>query len=397
MTPALALVAGLALAAPAPAPAPTASIGAVERVEKYASVSVRSVVVDALARTIDVTGDEPFAIARAVQKSAACPQRAFIKGGVRLTCVTRLLDAAVVHGHLELRQLRVVPAGTRESLPPTFSYVDDPALGLSAVPEAVAAEAAFLAGDDKNAQLHLEAVRAIQPGYAAVRSGDIAILRGDYDGALSAWDRGGSGGPFSRLAAVRLCEIDPTCIADPVRAVGYDPFDATAMSQLTADEIALRRVRALAFHDDIGAAVTQLVAWRAAPCARDPGLCRVIDLEAFKEAGAQPDADALTLYGLLPDRLSGASGYALARIAAEQAAQQGAPLFAAHVLSASSVSAPVSELEQHLVRTAELYLAADDPARAGAVVAYARSRYPKAARLKKLEATVAQAMARPVH
>jgi uncharacterized protein (DUF2236 family) len=66
-----------------------------------------------------------------------------------------------------------------------------------------------------------------------------------------------------------------------------------------------------------------------------------------------------------------------ATLAAEHAAAMGAPSYGASLLAATLNLAGKKKLERHLLRSAELYLDADDRARARAVVRYAEQNVEK--------------------
>src|SRR5262249_16193178 len=101
-------------------------------------------------------------------------------------------------------------------------------------------------------------------------------------------------------------------------------------------------------------------------------LCRGLALAAWR--GTQPRARAagLVLFTALPDREKGHLAAELSRAAAEAAALAGAPAFAGNALAAAVPAVAPEDLEQHLLRAAELFAEADQSARLGGRLEFAR-------------------------
>ena len=83
--------------------------------------------------------------------------------------------------------------------------------------------------------------------------------------------------------------------------------------------------------------------------------------------------EALAIYVAAVKPGSGAMSAELAAAAADVAERSGAPAFAAAVLSSASAGVAAPALAQHLLRTAELYVAAGDAVRARVVVDFLRT------------------------
>jgi hypothetical protein len=132
----------------------------------------------------------------------------------------------------------------------------------------------------------------------------------------------------------------------------------------------VRGARAHAFQGRPAEAAVQL---RATPtaCQALGLLCDRVLLAALRGAPAQAEA-AMAAYLSTPEREKLPLGRELAEQAAALSEEQGAPAFGAALLGAIAGRIPEPELDAHLLRTAELYVAGGDAARAGVVIEYAR-------------------------
>ena len=369
-------------AAPAAARAATEGIEAVEHVPLPVAKSAMQLSVRALESLVVIAAPHDTAeVARALRVAprAVCPGFTVRGGEIRLTCRSRRIVARLVerpHGALlEIRETRGLP-WEGEDAPPLFPF-DPPAAGLGqGCPGSTPGgrgECALARGerDAARASFAEEAVSAGPPAaHAALRLGDLAYAAGDLHGAATQWTRA-HGQPWERAAAARLCEVSASCIS----GAGAGALSAPAgLPEPLARDLAFRRARALAFLGQPSEAVHALAAGDTAlACASAPAICQRLILVALREPGATA-MEALALWVELPSRDRGPAAYETEVAAAAVAEREGAPGFAANVLAAAAARAPAQALQEHLLRTAELYLAAGDGIRAGVVLEFARTR-----------------------
>jgi hypothetical protein len=152
-------------------------------------------------------------------------------------------------------------------------------------------------------------------------------------------------------------------------------YSPAGLPQTVGRELLLRKARALALLGSPVAAARALLTEEpgVSACAGAPALCQGLALAALTAPGPA-ELDALLLWLELPDRGRGAVAYEAESAVASVAERLGAPLFGANVLAAAAGRVPPHALGEHLLRTAELYVAGGDPVRAGVVVAFARQR-----------------------
>jgi hypothetical protein len=375
----------LTLALPAAASGGLDLTHSVERIPLRAEGPVEAQV-EPLASQVRIAVRDPAAVARQLRQASRtlCPAVAVEGDAVVLRCTSPLIAASLVpHAggqSLEVRHLQVPPWTGRDGLP--LVTFDPSRLGLGAPcpgdSPAGAGECALASGHLQRAEERFREARE-GPGaaLAALRLGDLAARAGDLQEAVRAWRDVPAGTPFGRLAAARLCETDPRCLASPRSAFLFASDEAHPA--LKAD-LVLRRARLDAFQ---GRALegAQALAGEQGPaggCAAEPLLCGDVLLAALLEPGAR-GAQALALFLEVPSRDRGPLAVALAAAAADRAAESGAPVFAANLLSSVTGRVRAPALGDHLARTAELYLAGGDRARAGVVLEFARSRLPRAA------------------
>jgi hypothetical protein len=103
-------------------------------------------------------------------------------------------------------------------------------------------------------------------------------------------------------------------------------------------------------------------------------LCRRLLLAALQEGATDSALQAIDVYLTVPGRLQGPYALELGRAAGERAWHLGAPLFAGNLYASVAALVPPDDLADHLLRTAELYLASDDTARAQLVMDYSETR-----------------------
>jgi hypothetical protein len=192
---------------------------------------------------------------------------------------------------------------------------------------------------------------------------------GDVRGAAARWKRVRTQ-PLERLAAVRLCELSSSCLSGPRAA----PIYATdGLPAALAADVLLRHARALAFAGR-PAEAARLILDRQPErlCAGGPSFCQRLVLALLHTPGAS--SEALALWAELPARDRGPDAREAEVAIADLAEAAGAPIFAANVLAAGAGRVPARELQEHLLRTAGLYLAGGDRVRAGVVLEFARAR-----------------------
>ncbi len=343
-----------------------------------------SLTVQALLSQIEITAKVDAKSIAALVKGAGslCPQVELRGGSVLLQCQTHRLDAAISEEDgrrfLTIRQLRGLPFKPAEDGPPVFWY-DPRAVGIGGpcpgTTPASRGECQLAANRLlEAAPLFKQALSTSERSFAAMRLGDLALIAGDPGTAVGWYQRCGRSGVFSRLANARLCELTGECLDHPGEA-----YTVAGLPEPLRTEMELRAIRAAAFAGRLGDAASRLTERLNSPlrppaCAHTPLLCRRIALALLREASGEQVAQSLGLYLALPGREKGPLALELGRVASERAADLGAPLFGANLLSALSALIAADDLAAHLERTTELYLAGGDRTRAAVIVDYARSK-----------------------
>lgn len=396
MTSLVALLTLAAAAAPAAPPPAVDGIEAIEHVPLPATAGPLRVRVRALESAVVLEAPrDAAAVARAVRAAprAVCPGMSVEGAEVRLACRSRRLVARLTPraggALLEIWETRGLP-WEGDDAPPLLP-LDPPAAGLGhGCPGSTPggrAECALGRGDREAARAAL-AEAAVQPGpeagHAALRLGDLAYAAGDLRAAATHWAHA-QGQPWDRVAAARLCELSFACVA----AAGAPP---AGLPDALARDLALRRGRALAFAGRAGEGLREIAADAAPACASAPATCQRVALLALREPGPAA-VEALALWIDLPARGRGPAAFDAEVAAAAVAELVGAPAFAANVLAAAAAHAPPAALPGHLLRTAELYLAANDRIRAGVVLEFARTRAGRAGLAGPRWAAVARGVA----
>lgn len=381
MTPPAALLA-LALASP-----PLALTVSAERIALPAAAGPVRLEARPLERRVSlrVPAAATAALARRLRgASRLCPAVDAAPGEVVLRCTARWVRAAVVEGvpgpSLELFELSVPPWRPDEEGPPLVPF-DGAALGLGPCPgegPAARGECALAAGDLAAARAAFEeALAAGASAHAQLRLGDLDLRDDRPAAAVERWRRARAEAPWGRLAAARLCELEPGCLAAGGRAA---VFDALAVERPLRADLVLRRIRLRALAGDLGGAARAVAddSRPAGACAAAAAWCRHVLLVALRQPGAD-GAAALAAYLDVPGRGDGPLALELARAAADRALQAGAPRFAAALLAGQTGRVPGDELSDHLRRVVELYAGAGDAVRGREVARFARTRLPAAA------------------
>ncbi|HEX4382812.1 MAG TPA: hypothetical protein VH083_07680 [Myxococcales bacterium] len=308
-------------------------------VERIANLSCRpEVAVHPLERTISVRCKGGITqLLKA--KSEICPtaERDGVDGVV-FRCATSLLAAHANEGSLQIFKLRGLPVRGEDGPPPT--------------------------------PLAAELDKACGPSAPPLRAADAALAGGDVSIALAALRDVGRTGPCGRLATERLCELTgEECLRRPV------VFDRSGFSGSLLQDLLLREARVRAFTGHPFEAVEPLMKLGQAGCASN-ALCRHILVVVLRELPQAPTADALALALSLPSK--GPHAVSLTRAEADTSALLGAPRTGATLLAAITAQVGAADLPDHLLRTAELYRAAQDEAHAAAVTEFAQTKLPAA-------------------
>ena len=358
-----------------------------------------TVQLDSLAATIWVNG-----LKLEAKESVLCPRIDRRGGRTTLQCKSRRLRARIEQrggrSFLIIAKLRGIPAIDGDASMPAFSYATDE-LGLPPCPAtaeelaqsgpSVRGECAFLAGGYQEAISYLASAldQDRHPAHAALRLGDTALLVEDTVRAAAFWNSVGDAGPWTRLAGARLCDALGTCLEQFNSGFRYDPLDDGGLPDVVADEMLLRRARALAYDGILDEAVELLVSRGERACRRAPAMCRRIALEALRFEDSKLSKSRLAADRTrVPPNTSEAAAVALAvslglsddpvsaelaARCAEVTARAGAPHFAANLL-ASATANKAQRGTPTLLRAAELYMEAGDAVRASMIVNYAQAR-----------------------
>lgn len=378
----------LALAIAADAPAANTirlpMVLTVERVPLPPQAMGATLVVEAYAGTVELRVDQPAEVKRRILPSLGplCPQ-AFVAGGsVVLRCRTRRIDARLMDQggkrFLELYELRGLPwRGETQELK---MFYDPSVVGFGERCPGVrpVARGECLLGQGKPweaaVQLRLALTSADQ-SFASMRLGDIAVGTGEIEKALAWYKRAGTNDRWGRMARSRLCELGgcPEGVTDKV----YDP---RLHPELVRAELTLRVARVAAFEDRLADVVTNLRQLipdrhRTGVCVKfGREMCRRLLLFVLEHPSEEAASEAMEVYLDVPERDRGPYSRDLVRAAADKAALIGAPVFGGNLLAASVPWEGATELPDHLLRAAELYLLGHDKPRARVVYEYADSR-----------------------
>ena len=355
------------------APPPTGFTSSMERVALTRTSSHVEVTVDPLVKTIVLTG----AKLTGRLESALCPIEVKQRDGLALHCTTRRLWAAIGDDenglYLDLRALRGV-TWTWEAAGVPMQRWPFEGLGIpQSCPgtiDVVKAECALGEGRFQDAEaLFTSALQTPDVHFARLRLGDLALRRGDAEGALSWYSKASATGPVSRLAHLRECDLTGNCLNERSATVA-------GLHPTLAMEARIHRIRQDLAADHDREAMQQLSAEVEAGrpiCTVAHLFCQKAVQGAFSAHDDETSSMALSVFASA-GLADGPAGVEVARAAAGAAERAGAPAFAAAVLASLSGRLPMDELDVHLPRVAKLYLVARDPIRAQFVVEYAEQR-----------------------
>jgi tetratricopeptide (TPR) repeat protein len=360
---------------------------AVERLPLALPINRLTLKVDSLALRIELTSTtdtRPLVQRFLASDPQLCPFISRAANTVVLQCRTprfeARLDGSGARPVLEIREVRGLPL--REPIDQIWFFYHPIALKLgSGCPgdtPVARGECHFKVGRFTEAALELrKALSGEQRRVAALRLGDIALRTGDAATAMGWYKMVGRHGSYGRMAVARLCELGGSCLGELRKRV----FDSDLLPEPLRTEMTLRRARASAY---VGAVKDAMVALQEATksnphvCEEDTLiLCRRLILFALKYPEQDGGLEALESYMNLRSRTEGYLAIDLVRAAAEKALDLGAPLFAGHLLAASVPwveGADIEALSQHILRSAEMYLVANDLARARTLFEYADGR-----------------------
>jgi hypothetical protein len=311
-----------------------------------------------------------------------CPRWEVVSGRVLLRCRSKRLQASQVleggKAYIDIQELRGLP---REGGDQRLDLFYDPALvgaGASCPGNTPAGrgECAYRDGKWKESEVQFKlGLESYDRPMSALRMGDLAARRGDFNAAALMWNRAGTLGPFGRLAAARLCELRGGCMEGRASSL----FDGGELQEPMRTELALRAARVDAFAGRHAKVLKRLTDVMDRPAAGGcvtvgPAFCRRLVSWALEEAGADDARETLELYLSLPGRTGGPEAMQMGRAAAELAAKLGAPVFGGNLLASVAGAVSVADMPEHLLRTAELFLAGGDRPRAQLLLDYAETR-----------------------
>jgi tetratricopeptide (TPR) repeat protein len=324
-------------------------------------------------------GDLAAAIQRfRLNDRSICPRVEFAGTEITFHCRNRRIRATLDRREkgrgLAVYQLMGLPWKGEDVAPPMVTF-DPVAVGIGGpcpgTNPASEGECALRAGELAQARTHFQqALDGPAAPFAALRLGDLALLADDAGAALTYWKRARMEGRFSRLAVLRLCELDAVCL-DTTEA--RFAFQWTDLPREIRDDAVLRAARLESFRGHVLAAA-RIAAYESVPrgaCTTVPTYCRRLLLTALREDGDTGE-QALQLYLSLPDRDQGPMSLELLLAAAERSAAIGAPMFGANILTMVMSKLRGEELGSLLLRSAELYSAGGDRAHAQVVLEFAR-------------------------
>jgi tetratricopeptide (TPR) repeat protein len=310
--------------------------------------------------------------------SHLCPRVASAGGVVILGCQANVradLDGKAKQATLDLRLLSVHPWRPAEEGPPIVPF-DTETLFLEQCPgdaDAARGECALADGRLEDARRAFEEnLREGPSPHASLRLGDLALADDRPELALEHWRKAAHTAPWGRLAAARICELEPHCMASADRPGIFDP---KAVEPVLRRDMIVRVMRLRALEGDLLGVVRDVVAESGPGGACETVLpwCRHLQLLAL-ERPLPEGAEALAAWLETPSRTEGPLAMELVRAAARQAEAAGAPAFGAKLLAAMAGRIPRAELSAHLLWTARLFLAGGDRPRAEEIVLFAETR-----------------------
>lgn len=357
---------------------PTGFTQALERVALTRPVPAAQVQVDPVLARIIVT--QPKILKG--PPSTLCPTVIEERDRTILRCTSRRLWATTATDkngpYLDVRLMQGVPPATGgEDLPlrpwPLRALgIPEDCPGKSKAPRG---ECLLAHGQYEEAEaLFTEALGGPDTPLARVRLGDLAIRRGDWETALEQYALiPPTARPIGRMARARSCTLIGTCLSGPQAEIAAELAGLTGPLRA---ELVLATLRRDVAAGHVEPAITRL----AAELSTDPALCDGAQglCQRLAQVAMETDDDAVRMTGLrifLTDGVrEGPHEAEVSMIAAQAAEALGAPRFAGALYSAATPLVAPADLEQHLLKTAQLFLAAKDPVRANVILDYAESK-----------------------
>jgi hypothetical protein len=357
--------------------APTGFTATVERVPLLRTdASAATLLVEPMAARLVID----HARLRDSAPSTLCPRVETQGTRTVLHCSTRRLWAELVDDGaglaLDVRLLRGLPWGGELRLPlhhwPVRAYgIPDECPGRL---DATRGQCALALGDEEEGARFLKKARSgPDANFAYLRLAELAIARGQVEEAIHLLSFVPPVGPIGRLAHARSCELTGACVdeRDSARAGELQTMDEPLKSEF--ELITWRREVLLGRELKVMAPFAEALQQNPALCDEAVPLCQLMLLAGLAASDDRVRAAALSGW-LVQSIRKGPHELELAKAAAHAASELGAPGFAAAVLASVSAKIPKGELGAHLLTAAELYLAAGDVVRAGAIFDYAEGR-----------------------
>ncbi len=357
---------------------PTGFTQALERVALTRPITAAQVQVDPLLGRIIVT--QPKILKD--RSSTLCPTVLEERDRTVLRCTSRRLwatSATDKNGpYLDVRLLQGVPPSTGGDDLPLRPWP----LKALGIPEdcpgkSLAPRGECLLGDGKLAEaeaLFEQALGGPDTLLARLRLGDLAIRRGDLETGLAQYALiPTTAGPVGRLARARSCTLIGTCLSGPQAEVAAELGGLSGPLRAELFLISVRRdVAAGHVEPAIGRLANEL-ATDTALCTGAEGLCQRLAQVALESEEDETRLDGLRIF-MTDGVREGPHEAEVSLIAASAAQALGAPKFAGALYSAATPFVAPAELEQHLLKTARLFLEAKDPVRANVILDYAESK-----------------------
>lgn len=305
-----------------------------------------------------------------------CPNARAEGHDLVLGCTTQRLHAEVSDGVVTITALRGLPwdADDQPAPRPTFQP-EQVGLGGACPGTNPAGKAECLLHEGKTEAAREQLTAALgtmHRDYAALRFADLALEADKPLESMEWLEKAGRTGEWGRLASVRMCELSGRCFKGPQREA---LFDGAGLAAPLRDELKLRELRMLRFESPM-AAMARLNelsggAWPESLCSLGPQVCNDVVLGALLSSDVEARINALALFAAGPVTTPSPMRPRLAAAAADAALALGAPHYAASALAAATPDVPRPLLKAHLKKVIALYEAAEEPARAAAVRAYA--------------------------
>lgn len=363
---------------------PTGFTSSVERIAlARQGAKAPTLTVDAMAGRLylaHVQPKKPF-------KSLICPTLELSGDGAVLSCGSRRIWAGLFQDqagtYLDLRGLRGVPRDGELAIglqgwPMKALGIPDECPGRL---DATKGECALSEGRLEEAEAFFRKARGgADSNLAYLRLGDLAAARGELEAAMHLYAFVPAVGPIGRVARARLCDLTGSCMSEKDSLAAGDTYGIPEPIKGELQLTTWRREALCGREAHVMAEFSHTLQAEPGLCAASMPLCQRLLLAGLNSH--DDDARAAALDGWLVEWMRrGPFELELAVGAAHAAEDLGAPAFAATVLASSAGWVSGGDLEEHLLRIVQLYLAGRDPVRASVILDYAEGRLgPKVAR-----------------